>query len=63
MSIEQDFADNLFQFMEETFESKHHGIYLDKGTSLFETLETVSLKKPPFQLEASVHRSRRRWPM
>jgi hypothetical protein len=28
--------------MEETFESKHHGIYLDEGTSLFETLETVS---------------------
>ena len=42
MTIEQDFANNLFQFMEETFESKHHGIYLDKGTSLFETLETVS---------------------
>jgi len=42
MSIEQDFANNLFQFMEETFEAKHHGIYLDKGTSLFETLETVS---------------------
>ena len=42
MTIEQDFANNLFQFMEETFEAKHHGIYLDKGTSLFETLETVS---------------------
>ena len=42
MTIERDFANNLFQFMEETFESKHHGIYLDKGTSLFETLETVS---------------------
>jgi len=42
MTIEQDFANNLFQFMEETFEAKHYGIYLDKGTSLFETLETVS---------------------
>ena len=42
MTIEHDFANNLFQFMEETFEAKHHGIYLDKGTSLFETLETVS---------------------
>jgi hypothetical protein len=31
--------------MEETFESKHHGIYLDKGTSLFETLETVSAEE------------------
>ena len=45
MSIEQDFANNLFQFMEETFEAKHHGIFLDKGTSLFETLETVSAQE------------------
>jgi len=45
MSIEQDFANNLFAFMEETFESKHHGIFLDKGTSLFETLETVSAEE------------------
>jgi hypothetical protein len=37
-----DFANNLFLLMEETFESRHHGIYLDNGTSLFETLETVS---------------------
>lgn len=42
MAIEQDFTNNLFQYMEETFEAKHHGIYLDKGTSLFETLETIS---------------------
>jgi hypothetical protein len=28
--------------MEETFESKNRGIYLDQGTSLFETLDTVS---------------------
>jgi len=41
----QDFANNLFLLMEETFESKHHGIYLDKGTSLFETLETVSAEE------------------
>jgi len=45
MSIEQDFANNLFALMEETFESKHHGIYLDSGTSLFETLETVSAQE------------------
>lgn len=38
----EDFANNLFQLMEETFEPKHHGIYLDEGTSLFETLDTVS---------------------
>jgi hypothetical protein len=42
MEKTQDFTINLFLLMEETFEAKHHGIYLDKGTSLFETLETVS---------------------
>jgi hypothetical protein len=41
----QDFAANLFAFMEETFEAKHHGIYLDRGTSLFETLATVSAEE------------------
>jgi hypothetical protein len=45
VSIEQDFANNLFALMEETFEAKHHGIYLDNGTSLFETLETVSAQE------------------
>ena len=39
MSNGQDFANNLFLLMEETFEAKHHGIYLDNGKSLFETLE------------------------
>lgn len=42
MTTDDDFASNLFQLMEETFEPRHHGIYLDEGTSLFETLETVS---------------------
>jgi hypothetical protein len=45
MSNAQDFANNLFLLMEETFESKNHGIYLDNGTSLFETLDTVSAEK------------------
>lgn len=45
MTDSQEFANNLFQLMEETFEAKHHGIYLDKGTSLFETLETVSAQE------------------
>lgn len=45
LSLEQDFANNVFSLMEETFEPKHHGIYLDKGTSLFETLETVSAQE------------------
>ncbi len=31
----------IFQILDETFEN-HHGIYLDRGTSLFTTLETVS---------------------
>ena len=42
MTTPQDFANNLFVLMEETFESKHHGIYLDKGTSLFETLAGIN---------------------
>jgi hypothetical protein len=45
MSNHADFANNLFLLMEETFESRHHGIYLDEGTSLFETLETVSAEE------------------
>ena len=45
MDHAQDFANNLFQLMEETVEPKHHGIYLDKGTSLFETLETISAEE------------------
>jgi hypothetical protein len=44
MITEQDFTTNLFQFMKETFE-KPFGIYLDKGTSLLETLETVSAQE------------------
>lgn len=42
MTIEQDYLNSLMEFMEETFEAKHHGIYLDRGTSLFETLETIT---------------------
>lgn len=45
MISEKDFANNLFALMEETFGSKHYGIYLDKGTSLLETLETVSAQE------------------
>jgi hypothetical protein len=45
MSNHADFANNLFLLIEETFESRHHGIYLDEGTSLFETLETVSAEE------------------
>jgi hypothetical protein len=35
------FLAELMQLFEETFET-HHGIYLDKGTSLFETLSGIS---------------------
>jgi hypothetical protein len=45
MSNGQDFANNLFLLMEETFEAKPHGIYLDDRTSLLETLETVSAEE------------------
>jgi hypothetical protein len=34
------FATELFDILDETFET-HHGIYLDKGTSLFQTLATI----------------------
>jgi hypothetical protein len=40
--IDQErFAKPLFEVLEETFET-NHGIYLDKGTSLFETLDAIT---------------------
>jgi hypothetical protein len=39
--IDQErFTKALFDVLDETFET-HHGIYLDEGTSLFDTLETI----------------------
>ncbi len=38
------FTRELYEFLDETFDQVH-GIYLDKGTSLFETLETISAKE------------------
>lgn len=35
------FAKGMFAVPDETFET-HHGIFIDKGTSLFETLSDVS---------------------
>ena len=49
MTIEQDFVTNLLQFMGETFENPI-GIYLDKNTSLFQTLETVSAEEASIQV-------------
>ncbi len=40
ISVEK-FVGNLNEFFDETFE-KVYGIYLDRATSLFETLETIS---------------------
>ncbi|PWB70193.1 MAG: hypothetical protein C3F07_17480 [Anaerolineales bacterium] len=40
----EDFCNNLFALLDETFEN-HHGIFLDKNTSLFTTLETVSAQE------------------
>ena len=44
MITPNDFTNNLFALLEETFET-HHGIYLDKGTSLLTTLEAVSAQE------------------
>jgi len=35
------FSNEIIDILEETFET-HHGVYLDKGTSLFETLDQIS---------------------
>jgi len=40
----EHFLNSLFAILDETFEN-HHGIFLDKGTSLFQTLETVSAEE------------------
>jgi hypothetical protein len=43
--IEQDrFTSELFDLFDETFENVH-GIYLDRGTSLFETLATITAEE------------------
>jgi len=45
MQIEaKRFATEIYDLLDETFENVH-GIYLDRGTSLFETLETVSAEE------------------
>ena len=44
MIRQNDFTVNLYSLLEETFET-HHGIYLDKGTSLLDTLKAVSAQE------------------
>lgn len=38
------FVNAILEYLDETFEH-HHGFYLDRGTSLFETLATVSAEE------------------
>ena len=41
---QEDFLNNFFALLDETFEN-HHGAYLDRDTSLFHTLETVTAEQ------------------
>jgi len=45
--IKDIFSNDLLDIFEETFDI-HHGVYLDKGTSLFETLDMIN------EIEASI---------
>jgi len=40
----EHFSNEIIDILEETFET-HHGVYLDKGTSLFETLDRISAEE------------------
>lgn len=40
----QHFVNNLLELLDETFDNTH-GVYLDKDTSLFRTLDTVSAEE------------------
>jgi len=44
MIKQEDYLNNLFSLLDETFDNTH-GIYLDRDTSLFRTLETVSAQE------------------
>ncbi|MEO7908016.1 MAG: DinB family protein [Roseiflexaceae bacterium] len=46
------FTDELFPLLEETFENVK-GIYLDKATSLFETLDTITAEEASRPVSAS----------
>jgi len=47
----ENFTNNLFAVLEETFET-HHGVYLDKGTSLFDTLNTITAEEASHPVSA-----------
>lgn len=44
MIKQEDFLKNLFDLLDEVFEN-HHGIFLDRNTSLFPTLETITAQE------------------
>ena len=41
---QENVVQSLFDILDEAF-VKHHGIFLDEGTSLFETLETITAEE------------------
>ena len=43
-TLNEKIKSELLETLEETFE-RHHGIFIDKGTSLFETLENISVEE------------------
>src|SRR5262245_14788534 len=44
LTVKDRFKQDLFDILDETF-VKHHGIFLYKGASLFETLHTISAEE------------------
>ncbi len=48
----EDFTSGFFTILDETFNSVH-GVYLDRGTSLFETLATISAEEASRPVSAS----------
>lgn len=56
------FTKALARLLDETFEQVQ-GIYLDRGTSLFETLTRSPPRKPPARCRRPARASPRRWSM
>jgi hypothetical protein len=48
----KNFTTNLLDLLDETFEN-HHGIYLDRGTSLYDTLATISATEASIPVSAT----------
>ena len=58
---QERFAQDLFDILEETFET-HHGIFLDRGTSLFQTLAGITAAEASRPVGISAPRWQRRLP-